>query len=289
MIFNFNKCRYIISGYYKIAGRACGRLSDMEGYFNMKENEVLMSLLPVIIINGVLLGSFFIFSIIYRWRPKDESVPGFKHKTFIGEFLRQYGYWFTNPLIWIFIKLRFTPNTLTVSSLILAFFSAYYYYLGSFAAGGWIMVASGILDGLDGRLARETNQVTRSGAYLDSTLDRYCDGLFLVGIAVYFRDDVMMLIITILTIIGAEVVSYSKSKGEGMGADTNVGLMQRPERFVLLGLTSVFHPFIMVIFSWYGITKEYPMIIMMILMCILTNYTAAVRIITIFREIRAKG
>ena len=255
----------------------------------MIENKLLLSLLPFIIFNGMLLASFFIFSIIYRWRTRDESVPKFSHKTFIGEFLRQFAYWFTNPLIWIFIKLRFTPNTLTVSSLIIACFSGYYYYQGNFAVGGWVLVASGILDGLDGRLARATGQVTLSGAYLDSTLDRYCDGIFLAGIAMYFRNDPLMLLITILTIISSELVSYSKSRGENLGVKTNAGLMQRPERFVLLGLTSIFYPFIMVILSWYGITKEYPMIIMMIIMCILTNYTAAVRIITVFRAIKAKG
>ncbi len=257
--------------------------------FFMISNELFLTLLPVIIFNGMLLASLIIFSIIYKKRPKDESVPGFKHKTFVGDFLRQFGYWFTIPWIWIFVKLRFTPNTLTITSLVLACLSGYYYYEGSFAAGGWVLIVSGAFDGLDGRLARATGQVTRSGAFLDSTLDRYCDGILLAGIAMYFRNDPLMLLVSILTIIGSEVVSYSKSKGESFGADTSMGLMQRPERFVLLGLTSIFHPFFMVILSWYGIIKPYPIIIMMILLCILTNYTAAVRIISIFREIREKS
>lgn len=255
----------------------------------MGNQEIFMALLPVIIFNCLLLGSLLIFGIIYRRRPRDKTVPEYSHKSFIGVFLRQFGYWFTNPLIWIFIKLRFTPNTLTISAVFLSCLSAYYYYEGSFAAGGWILIASGALDGLDGRLARATGQVTRSGAYLDSTLDRYSDGILLAGIALYFRNDLFMLIVTILTIIGAEVVSYSKSRGENHGVMVKVGLMQRPERFVILGLTSIFHPFIMVILSRYGITEPYPIIIMMILMCVLTNYTAAVRIITVFREIKAKG
>ncbi|MCU0822542.1 MAG: CDP-alcohol phosphatidyltransferase family protein, partial [Spirochaetes bacterium] len=174
----------------------------------MINNEIVLSLLPVIIFNGVLLLSFFIFSIIYKKRPNDESVPGFKHKSFVGEFLRQFGYWFTRPLIWIFIKLGFTPNSLTISSLLLACLSGYYFYEGSFAAGGWLLIASGTLDGLDGRLARATGQTSRSGAFLDSTLDRYCDGILVAGIALYFREDPLMLLFSILTIIGSEVVSY---------------------------------------------------------------------------------
>ncbi len=58
----------------------------------------------------------------------------------------------------------------------------------------------------------------------------------------------------ILTIIGSVVVSYSKSRGENFGVKTSVGLMQRLERFVLFGITSIFHPFLMVIF---GITTQH--------------------------------
>jgi len=255
----------------------------------MKGNEVFMSLLPLIITNGILLLCALIFAIIYKFRPKDESVPGYSHKTFVGSFLRQFGYWFTFPLIWIFMKLKFTPNTLTISSLFLAILSAYYYSEGSFAAGGWVLVASGTLDGLDGRLARATNKVSVEGGFLDSTLDRYADGILLTGIAIFFRNEPIILLATILTIIGSMVVSYSKCKGESFGVKTNVGLMQRPERFVVLGVTSIFQPFIMVLLSSYGITKMYPIIFAIYLMCVLTNYTAIVRTVVIFKEIRAKN
>lgn len=254
----------------------------------MLENEIILSLLPVLFLIVLLLIPLIIFAFIYKTRPKDTTVPELKHKSFIGPFLRQWSYWLTDPVIYIFKKLKLTPNSLTITSVVLALVSGYYYYKGSFGLAGWILVIGASLDGLDGRLARATNQVSQEGAFLDSTCDRFSDGFLLGGLALYFRNDISLLIATVIAIIGTEVVSYSKARGECQGVVTNVGLMQRPERIALLAFTSIFHPFIMLILSKYGITAEYPMIILVILLAVLTNYTALVRIITIFKEIRSK-
>jgi CDP-diacylglycerol---glycerol-3-phosphate 3-phosphatidyltransferase len=255
----------------------------------MTLNEVLLSLWPVIFLNCLFVLTIAIFAFIYKRRPKDSMIPAYSHKTFIGPFIREYGYWFTYPLIYIFIKLKITPNSLTILSPIISLITGYFYYKGSFGIAGWVFVASGFCDMLDGRLARMTNQITKEGAYLDSNLDRYSDGIIFGSIALYFRTDLFMLIITIFAIIGIQVTSYSKARGEINGISTKIGLMQRTERFFLLGLVSVFHPFIMLILNRYGITREYPIIIAMILMAVLTNYTAMYRIIYVFNKIRKQS
>lgn len=178
---------------------------------------------------------------------------------------------------------------LTIISPFIAIITGYYYYKGDFGNAGWIFIGGGILDMLDGRLARVTNRITKEGAFLDSNLDRYSDGIIFGGIALYFRDNVFMLVISILTIIGIQITSYAKARGEINGITTKIGLMQRVERYVLLWIVSVFHPFIMLILNKYGITREYPVIIALILMAVLTNYTAIVRIIYIFRKIRKQS
>ncbi|MFH0974527.1 MAG: CDP-alcohol phosphatidyltransferase family protein [Spirochaetota bacterium] len=255
----------------------------------MMGNEILFSLAPVIFFNCLLLSTFIIFAFIHKKRPKDNSVPEFSHKTFVGSFLREYGYWGTIPFIWFFKKLRLTPNQLTSVAPFLALVSAYFYYKGEFANAGWILIASGILDFLDGRLARATNQISKEGAYLDSNLDRYSDGIIFGGLALYYRNDLFMLIISIFSIIGIQITSYAKARGELNGISTKIGLMQRTERFVLLWVVSIFHPFIMMILNRNGITKEYPMIFALILMAVLTNYTAIVRILFTFKEIRKQS
>jgi CDP-diacylglycerol---glycerol-3-phosphate 3-phosphatidyltransferase len=256
---------------------------------NMLQNEIFISLLPFILLDIMVIFTITIFAFIYPKRERDKTIPVYTHKTFLGTFLREYGYWFTYPFIYVFIKLKITPNTLTLFSPFLAFISAYLYFTGNFAGAGWVLILSGIMDTLDGRLARLTNQITKEGAYLDSNIDRYSDAIIFGGIALYFRDNLFILIIALLAIVGMEVTSYAKARGEVNGIMTKIGLMQRAERVILLWIVSVFHPFIMLILNRFGITTEYPMIITLILMAILTNQTAIVRIIFIFKEIRKRS
>lgn len=251
----------------------------------MMESEILLSLWPVILFNCYFLFTLIIFVCVYRQKPKDSTIPVFTYKTFLGLFFREYAYWASYPLFYLFVKLKFTPNVITLTAPFLALISGYYYYKGNFAVAGWILAVSGVFDFMDGRLARATNQISKEGAFLDSNLDRYSDGIIFSGIALYYRDNLFMLIVSILSIIGPQITSYSKARGELNGVSVNIGIMQRAERYVLLWIASIFHPFIMILLNRHGITVGYPMIIALILMAVLTNYTAIVRIIYSFRQI----
>ena len=93
--------------------------------------------------------------------------------------------------------------------------------LGHLFAAGWVMLASGFLDIIDGALARGTNQVTRFGAVLDSTLDRASEALILLGIAAYYlffkavgHFEWIVLLIG-LAMMGSFLVSYVRARAEG--------------------------------------------------------------------------
>ncbi|MDY6933649.1 MAG: CDP-alcohol phosphatidyltransferase family protein [Spirochaetota bacterium] len=249
-------------------------------------NEILRSLLPLIVLNGFVILLLVVFSFIYPRRAKDPIVLERMHKSFLGVFLREFWYWVTLPFISIFRILKLTPNMITGISLVFALISGYYYYRGNFAFAGWILIISGTLDILDGRLARTTGQVSQEGAFFDSCVDRYCDGLVFMGLALYFRNDFLVLSTSIMALIGSEVVSYARAKGESVGIESYRGLMQRGERIFLLSSISVLHPFFMVVLSEYGIKAEYPMIIVIIILAFSTNYTAVDRIVTTFKKIR---
>jgi CDP-diacylglycerol---glycerol-3-phosphate 3-phosphatidyltransferase len=255
----------------------------------MIESEILLSLWPVIFLLLLFFITILIFSFLYERRPKDTSIPTFVHKTFVGSFLREYGYWVTKPVSYIFIKLKLKPNSITLTAPVFAVLSGYFYYKGDFGYAGGIMLLGGVLDFLDGRLARATNQITKEGAFLDSNLDRYSDGIIFCGIALYFRDNLLMLFIVILSIIGIQITSYAKARAELNGVISRLGLMQRTERYVLLGAVSVFHPFIMILLNRNGIISEYPIIIVLVLMAVLTNYTAIARITYSFYQIRKQS
>lgn len=102
-----------------------------------------------------------------------------------------------------------------------------------------------LLDGVDGTLARMTNQITFFGGVLDSILDRYSDALLLVGFLFVYPGTMLFLWIPIqlwvmLAIIGFIMVSYARSRGEReLIRDLDVGLGARTERLFILFIFSL--------------------------------------------------
>ena len=103
-------------------------------------------------------------------------------------------------------------------------------------AGGLVILIGGSFDLLDGVVARANGKDTKFGALLDSTLDRYADAaLFLAIIWLFFKEDNLIgIFFAICSMVGAFLVSYVRARAEGLGIGCNVGLMERPERIVLL-------------------------------------------------------
>jgi phosphatidylglycerophosphate synthase len=89
---------------------------------------------------------------------------------------------------------------------------------------------------LDGVLARVNGRATSFGAFLDSLLDRYSDAFIFLSLAWYLggRGDQAGALLSIGTMLGALLVSYARARGEGLGIDNHDGIMERPERIILL-------------------------------------------------------
>ena len=153
----------------------------------------------------------------------------------------------TRPLTDALIRSGVGPNLITTVGTLLVVASAVAYGAASVRLGGLLYLVSGIVDTLDGAVARATGQTTRFGAFYDSTLDRVGDGATFMGIAVFFllaapdtvahRD--LGVILSMVAIIASLLVSYARARAEGLGIDCKVGLVQRAERIVGLGVPSV--------------------------------------------------
>ena len=104
---------------------------------------------------------------------------------------------------------------------------------------GWIMAATAFFDVVDGEVARRTGRSTVFGAFYDSTLDRVADGALMAGLTVFYatnpiHHNIYMMVTCLIGIIGTFLVSYTRARAESLGIDAKVGVMQRPERIVLL-------------------------------------------------------
>ncbi len=125
------------------------------------------------------------------------------------------------------------PNTISIVGVIPAIVAGYAFATGNVRLGGVLLGISGLLDLMDGQVARLSNMQTKFGALLDSTLDRYAEIAVFVGLAVLYRDSVTLYGV-MLALGGSLMVSYVRARAEGLGSSCDGGLLQRPERLVLI-------------------------------------------------------
>lgn len=132
------------------------------------------------------------------------------------------------------IALRLTPNAITVLGLVPAVLGGWAFARGQVRLGGLFLLISGAMDMLDGAVARVSGGESKFGALLDSTIDRYAEIAVYLGLAIFYRDSVLTLMGVILALCGSLMVSYVKARAEGLGLTCNVGMLQRPERLIIL-------------------------------------------------------
>ncbi len=151
----------------------------------------------------------------------------------------------TNPIAEWLLRAHVRPNTLTTVGALLVVISAAAYAFGWIRSGGALLLASGIVDTFDGQVARRGGMVSKFGAFYDSTLDRVGDGATFIGIAAYLLrvPDVAWRIETavlcMVAVLSSLLVSYARARAEGLGIDCKVGIVQRAERLLAIGVPSV--------------------------------------------------
>jgi len=268
---------------------------------NYNDTSAYYAILPLIIILEIIVSSFSYFAMTWTKRKISKESLAKLHESFIGIFLLEYWYWLTRPLLNFFKLTGITPNGITAISIFLSFITGALYAFGFIGSGGWLLVFGSSLDMLDGALARETGRVTKAGAFFDSCGDRYSDSFYFIGIAIFFLSknfssaagtftittpDYFAVIIIMTILLGSASMSYVKARGDVAGASTKRGLMQRPERIMMLSFLTVLDPFIRVILVKYGQNPDLVMIIVLTIMGILINISAIVRMTSLFKIIK---
>jgi CDP-diacylglycerol--glycerol-3-phosphate 3-phosphatidyltransferase len=143
-------------------------------------------------------------------------------------------------------KLGLTPNSLTIVGFLGTCVAAAAAASQAWVLAGILVIVFGIFDLFDGALARATNQASKFGAFLDSTLDRTGENLVYAGIAfgcsvAGFPFGVGLAALAMAT---ASVVTYTRARAEAVGLHGEVGIAPRPERLVVLALGLVLTGFL---------------------------------------------
>lgn len=134
------------------------------------------------------------------------------------------------------------PNFLTFIGLVINIGAAWLLARGQFWQAGLVIIGAGLFDMVDGRVARQTGQVTRFGGFFDSVLDRYSDLALLIGLLVYYANinRNFYVVLTAIVMMASVMISYTRSRAENTIPQCKVGFLERPERIVLLIIGSLF-------------------------------------------------
>lgn len=172
----------------------------------------------------------------------------------MSNFLKDVGqpivYRLINPFINLLLKAGITPNAVTTIGFAINIIATVVFIVGGgeprtdlryVGWGGAIILFGGLFDMIDGRLARVGKMESKFGALYDSVLDRYSELVMFLGICYYLvaQNYFLSSLFAFIAMIGSIMVSYVRARAEGLGIECKGGLMQRPERILLIGISAV--------------------------------------------------
>jgi CDP-diacylglycerol--glycerol-3-phosphate 3-phosphatidyltransferase len=201
----------------------------------------------------------------------------------LGEVLRT---WFRNrmePLVEGLLAAGIRANFVTALQLAISLLCGIAYAGGWIFTAGWLLIAGGTLDVLDGSIARKGGEAGPRGAFVDSVADRYGECAIFFGLAVCFRKG-WPLWAVLAAFLGAFMVSYTRARAEGLGVDCRVGLLQRPERYVILGGGSIADSLVTHL-GCYAAPGHWVLIASIVVVAALAHVTALQRALFVLRQL----
>ena len=181
-----------------------------------------------------------------------------------------------DSIAWVLHSVGLSPNAITLIGMTGMFIIGLFLAQGYFLAGGILMAVAGSFDALDGGLARLTNQVTKFGAFLDSTTDRWAEAAVYGGLLWWYIGQGAKLeaMLVYITIIGSLLVSYIRARAEAIDIECKVGIFTRFERLAVLGLGLLLEQ------TFFGQLQ-----VTLILLAIISNFTAMQRLLHVYNQI----
>ena len=176
------------------------------------------------------------------------------------------------------------PDWVSLAGLLFIAVAAYFLATGEFLAAGLLFLLSAPLDALDGAVARALNRSGSFGMVLDSTLDRYADGVIFAAFSYYFavlaRLD--MLLLALAALVGSYLVSYIRARADDarVGVSTTVGFFTRMERVIAV---------LVMVFAAAALESDAPLEIGLLVLALGTNFTALQRLRYVQKSLKARG
>jgi len=175
------------------------------------------------------------------------------------------------PLAELLLRMGLIPNALTMTGMVLSVGAGLAVIRGRLISAGFLLLAGGLCDILDGSMARRGGKSTVRGAFLDSTLDRISEIAVFFGLIIFYQGNVAFQAWIFLALTGSLMTSYARARAEGLGLSAKVGLLERPERVILLILALLLN-------SWTPLGRS-TLDWVLVLLAIFTWFTTMQRIV----------
>ncbi len=170
-----------------------------------------------------------------------------------------------------FIAFNLNPNLITAFGFIFSMISSLFFIQKNLILALIFLILASISDALDGAVARKHGRTTKFGAFFDAVLDRYSDGVIMLGVGVYIGN----LIVAFIALIGFYMVSYTRARAELFIDKCDIGIAERAERLIILIFGTILEIF--------GIKVLYHIVV---LLAVLSHVTAAQRIFYTYKKLK---
>ncbi len=136
------------------------------------------------------------------------------------------------------LRVGLTPDSVTIIGTAGSVLAALILFPAGHLFAGWLVIWFFVLaDMLDGAMARERGGGTRFGAVLDAACDRISDGAIFCGLlwwAAFGVRSSSLMVATLICLVTSQVISYIKARAEASGLEGGGGLIERPERLIIV-------------------------------------------------------
>lgn len=136
------------------------------------------------------------------------------------------------------LRAGLTPDIVTIIGTAGSVLAALTLFPAGQLFAGWLVIWFFVLaDMLDGAMARQRGGGTRFGAVLDAACDRISDGAIFCGLlwwAAFGLRSSSLVVATLICLVTSQVISYIKARAEASGLDGGGGLIERPERLIIV-------------------------------------------------------
>lgn len=182
-----------------------------------------------------------------------------------------------DPIARVLLRAGVSPDAVTVAgTLAIVATSVGLAARGHLILGSLIITALAFTDMIDGSMARQRGRAGKFGAFLDSTMDRIADGAVFASVVYWLGTQGRHLAAAagLICLVSGQIISYAKARAESLGMTANVGVAERAERLVLVGIGALLS----------GLGVRYALDVALWLLAAVSIFTIGQRMTTVYRQ-----